>query len=183
MGAPAETVAFAIVILSFVAPLEIASAIFGFLSRDTGAATAMGIFGTGWVAIALYYLMLGTAAHTVTLGVFLIMNSFATLALAVSAVNGKRLLEAVLFFSTARFALAALTQFGFEGDVPIAAGAIGLLLGALAIYAGVAVLIDESRHDTLLPIFRSGAAKKSVERGLSDQTEHVHGEPGVRQHL
>ncbi len=42
----------AVVLIAFVAPLELLACIFGFLSRDAASATAMGIFAANWGVFA-----------------------------------------------------------------------------------------------------------------------------------
>src|SRR5579883_2766277 len=70
-------------LLAYVAPLELLAAIFGFLSRDTGTGTTMAIFGAGWIAVALQFLLLDIQAKTTAMGIFMIQDSLAILALAV----------------------------------------------------------------------------------------------------
>jgi succinate-acetate transporter protein len=116
-----------IVLLGYVAPLEGLPCVFGFLSRDAGAATTMGLFSAGWVALAVNFLMFGADAKTITLGIFLVMDSLAVFALTAASMGGKPLLGVILLLSAARFLLAAIVQFGAGVAVSIASGALGLL--------------------------------------------------------
>lgn len=64
-----------------------------------------------------------------------------------------------------------------------AAAIVGLALGASAVYAGLALLLEDARRDTLLPVFRSGRARAAVEGGLGAQLTKVENEAGVREQL
>ena len=46
----------AMLVLAFVAPLELFPSALAFLSRDTASGTTLAIFGAGWVAISLFLL-------------------------------------------------------------------------------------------------------------------------------
>jgi uncharacterized protein len=180
---PSEMHAVVFILLGYVAPLELLPCIFAFLARDTGTATTMGIFGSGWVALSLYYLFFGIEAHTATVGVFLVMDSLAIFALCIASFEGKPMLALVLLFSSIRFVLAAALQFGAGPNVAIAAGAFGLLTGALAVYGGLALLLEDVKQKTVLPVFRRKAARQSIEGNLQDQLQRLETEAGVRRQL
>lgn len=180
---PAETLALVAVLLAYVAPLELAAGVFAFLSRDTGAASAMGIFGAGWIALSLYYLNVGLEAKTVTMGIFMVMDSLAILSAAIASVSGKPLISVILFLSTARFLLAACLQFGAGPAVGIASGALGLLTGLFAAYGGLALLLEDVNQRTVLPTFRRAASRQALEGSLEEQLRRIDTEAGVRQQL
>lgn len=171
------------IFLAYVAPLELLPCIFGFLARDTGTATTMGIFGSGWVALSLYYLFFGLTARNATFGVFLVMDSLAIFALSIASLSGKPMMGVILLFSAIRFVLAAALQFGAGPNIAITAGAFGLLTGALAVYGGLALLLEDVKQKTVLPVFRRSQARQSLEGSLQDQLERLHHEAGVRKQL
>ena len=180
---PAQNLAVVLILLGFVAPLEGLPCIFSFLSRDTGAATTMGIFSAGWVVLATYFLMFGDTARSTALGIFLIMDSLAILSLCLTSIKAKPLLGIILLVTTARFLLAAALQFGGGPNVSIAAGAAGLLTGVFAVYGGLALLLEDTRQRAVLPVFRRDAARQSLEGSLHDQLARLDAEAGVRQQL
>lgn len=157
--------------------------VFGFLSRDAGSATAMGIFGSGWIALAISFLLAGPNAKTPSLGIFMIMDALAVLSLAIVAISGKPLLSILLFFAAARFLLTSIVQFGAAPVLNIPAGVLGLITGAFALYGGLALLLEDVKQRTVLPMFRRGPARQSIEGSLQDQLEHLEHEAGVRQQL
>lgn len=180
---PPEKMALISVVLAFVAPLELLAAVFAFFSRDTGAATAMAIFGSGWIALSLYFLNAGMQAKTTTFGIFLIMDSLAILALGIASYAGKPLLSLILLIAAARFLLVACVQFGAGASVALASGAVGLLTGVFAVYGGLALLLEDVKQKTVLPMFRRRSAKAALEGGLEDQLDRIAREAGVRQQL
>ena len=178
-----ESLAVVIVLLGYVAPLEFIPCIFGFLSRDTGAATTMGIFSMGWVVLGLNFLMFGTAAKSTTLGIFMILDSLAIFSLSFASMSAKPLMGVILSLSAVRFLLAAVIQLGGGTAVSIAAGAVGLLTGVLALYGGLALLLEDTRQKSVLPVLRRRAAEQSLEGTLHDQLARLEKEAGVRQQL
>lgn len=178
-----ESVVLAIVLLGFVAPLELVASIMGFLSRDTGSATAMGLFGSGWIVLALSFLMAGLEAKTVTVGIFLVMDALAVLSLAVVSMSAKPLLGILLFLAAARFLLAAIVQFGGATVLNVACGALGLVTGVFAVYGGLALLFEDVKQKSILPVFRRGAATRAFEGNLEEQLQRLQREAGVRQQL
>jgi succinate-acetate transporter protein len=180
---PAEKLALISIVLAFVAPLELLSSLFAFFSRDTGAATAMAIFGDSWIAFSLYFLNLGMQAETTTFGIFLIMDSLAVLALGVASFAGKPLLSLILLIAAVRFLLVACVQFGAGASAQIASGIVGLLTGVFAVYGGLALLLEDVKQKTVLPMFRRRNAKAALEGSLEDQLDRIASEAGVRQQL
>jgi hypothetical protein len=173
----------ATVLLGYVAPLELLACIFGFLSRDTGTATAMGIFGSGWVTLAISFLLAGLTSRSTTIGMFMTLDALAVISLAIASISPKPLLGILLFLAAARFALAGAVQFGGPESLKEPTGILGLVTGGFAFYGGLALLLEDVKQRTVLPIFRRGPAKQSIEGTLADQLQHLQGEAGVRQQL
>jgi succinate-acetate transporter protein len=148
---PAQSLGLIVIILAFSAPLELMSSILGFLMRDAGAAVSMGVFGSGWVALSLFYLFYGPEAHAAVVAIYLFTEALVIFAIAIASLSGKPLLSLVLALAGIRFILSACWHLGASDDLKFAAGAIGLLLGALAIYAGLAFLLEEVKHKPVLP--------------------------------
>lgn len=178
-----EKLALIAVLLAFVAPLELLAGLFAFLSRDTGSATAMTIFGASWIALSLYFLHGGIEARSVTFGIFLIMDSLALFSLAAASFQAKPLIAVILLIAAVRFLLECAWQFGAGSKVELASGAVGFLTGVFAIYGGLALLLEDTQQRTVLPIFRRKAAKQALEGSLEDQLKRIAGEAGVRQQL
>jgi succinate-acetate transporter protein len=134
-------------------------------------------------ALALYFLLEGVTAKTVTFGVFLAIDALAILALAIVSSAPKPLMAMVLFRSSGRFMLAAAVQFGAGQPVNMTAGSFGLITGVVAIYGGLALLWEDVKQSSVLPVFRRSSAKRSLEGSLDDQLRRLDHEAGVRQQL
>jgi len=63
------------------------------------------------------------------------------------------------------------------------AGVVGLALCALAVYAALAMALEDARRETVLPLGRRSFGASSVERGLDAQVERLEREAGVREQL
>jgi uncharacterized protein len=180
---PREARVLVAVLLGYIAPLELLACIFGFLSRDTGTATSMGIFGTTWIALGISYLVAGLTATTTVIGIFLIMDALAVLCIATVTLATKPLLAILLFLAGARFFLAALLQFGTPAGLRFPAGVLGLVTGGFAVYGGLALLFEDTKQRAILPMFRRGAGKQVIEGTLEQEFHHLEREAGVRQQL
>ena len=56
-----ETPQVALILLAFVAPLQLAACLLGFAARDVGAGTTLGLFGGCWTAVGLFLCTLAVA--------------------------------------------------------------------------------------------------------------------------
>ena len=178
-----ESKALALMLLAFVAPLELVPCVMGFLSRDTGGATAFGIFGAAWIVQGLQLLGGGGMQPSAADGFFLGLLALCLAILAAVTFGGKPMLGGLLVVAVLRTGCAAAVSFGVAGLLPKVAAGLGLALAALAFYAGVAFLAEDVLQ-TILPFtVRSGDAKAAMEGKLRDQVDAVTREAGVRKQL
>jgi uncharacterized protein len=116
----------ALIMLVFVAPLELIAGVIAFWARDAGGATSLSIFGMTWATVAgvTFY----TSDETVAaLGAFLIALSFVILALAIASASGKPVFAIVLTLASARFIINGLFHVtGSSTLEQIAAGSASL---------------------------------------------------------
>ncbi len=178
----AEVRTVGILLIGFVAPLEILPCIMAFLSRDTGAATTMGIFGFAWIAQGLVLLANGASATSVAIGIFLLALFVCLLFLTTVTIGGKPMLGLLLLVAAGRSACAALVEFGLRG-MHEATAVLGLLVTAVAFYAGLGLLLEDVRGILLPMTFRKQQAQAAMEGDLGHQVEHLHREAGVREQL
>lgn len=172
-----------ILLAAFVFPLEFLAAVMAFLTRDTGAASALGLFATSWIALGFVHIIAPAQQTSPAMGLFLAAFAVTLVPLAVAGFLGKVLLGVVLSVSTVRAALAAAYQLGAPHAFELANAAASLLLFVLSVYAGTAFLIEDIRQHTVLPILRRGAARGAIEQDLADQYSRLPQEPGVRKQL
>lgn len=173
----------AVMLLAFVAPLELIPCIFGFLSRDAGGATAMGVFAAAWVVQGVRLLLPDPDATSPAMGVFLLSLSIFILILAIVSFAGKPLLGVLLTIAVLRSIGGALVHFGIGGFVVIATPVLGLLLTVFSIYGGLGFLMEDVLQRPLPMTFRRGRAKAAMEGDLQNQLKRVSKEAGVRQQL
>jgi uncharacterized protein len=84
---PLERSSVALILLAFVAPLQLLASILGFLARDVVAGTGMGILSGTWLSIALVTLA-STITTSDTLGILLLAAAVAMLIPATAATSG-----------------------------------------------------------------------------------------------
>ena len=96
--------------------------------------------------------------------------------------TGKLVAAAVLMTTALRFLVTGLYQLTASGTWKTTAGIVGLVLCALALYAALAMALEEASGATVLPLRRrgTGAASISADLARSSSVEH---EAGVRAQL
>jgi uncharacterized protein len=181
--APEEGQSVALILLAFVFPLQLVSSIFGFLARDVVAGTAMGVLAGTWLSISLVMLNSPPGATSDALGLFLLIAGLAMLIPAITSASGKLVATAVLGTVSVRFALTGLYQLTGSSTWEDLAGLIGLLLFVLAIYAALAMSLEDAARKTRLPTGRRGQGRASLSAGLASQVTGLEREAGVREQL
>jgi succinate-acetate transporter protein len=178
-----DTKPVALILLAFVFPLQLVASIFGFLGRDVVAGTGMGVLAGTWLAIALVTLE-GTAGSTSdALGLFLILAAAAMLVPAITAAAGKLVATAVLTTTSVRFAATGVFQLNASSTWADIAGVVGLLLCAVALYAALAMSLEDAKRATVLPTGRRSDGRDALRGGASAQASGVEHEAGVREQL
>lgn len=179
----AQSAAAGLVILAFVVPLQVASFLFGFLARDPAAATGMAVQAGGWLAIGLITYTSTPGQVSGALGLILLGAGTVMLVPALTAVQSKVVAAAVMGLTSLRFYLTAAYQLTAGPGWRTAAGAAGLALAALALYAGLAFELEDNRRATVLPTLRRAGGQRAVTGRLTDEVAGIHHEAGVRQVL
>lgn len=180
---PAEGRQVALCILAFTVPLQFTASLFGFLARDGVAATGMGLLAGIWAAIGLVTYSGGPGSTSDALGLFLLVGGVALWAAASSALASKLVPALVLATAGLRFLVTGIYQLTANGAWEDAAGVIGLLLAAFAIYAAYAAEFEDVLKRPVLPLGRRGKGERAVKGTYAEQIANVAHEPGVRQQL
>ncbi|MFD9520718.1 GPR1/FUN34/YaaH family transporter [Streptomyces sp. NPDC059979] len=166
-----ERHAVALVLLAFAFPLQLMAALLGFRGRDTAFATAMAVLATGWLVQGVL-LSAGPAPDARhTLGLFLLVTAAALLVPLAAAGGTKLVASAVIGCASLRLALTGIQQLTRSPAWENAAGAVGLALTVLALYAATAFALEDTRGRPLLPVGRRGPGARVMEEGT---------EPGIR---
>lgn len=172
----------AIIMIVFVAPLELIASILAFWARDPGGATALGLFGMTWATVGAISLT-SSAPRSQMLGAFMVCMSAVIIAFAVTSAFGKPVLAAVGLLACARFLLTGIYQLDGGAAWEHASGWLGLPLTAAAFYLALALMIEDAQHRTVLPLMRRAAARDAMESDLRQQVIAVEREAGVRGQL
>lgn len=173
----------ALMLLAFVAPLELLPSGMAYLTRDGGGATAFAIFGSAWIVQGLELLTSPSQTTSPASGIFLLCLALTLVMLTIVTFKGKPLLGVVLIIAILRTCGAAWVELTGNALAGRATGYCGLLLATAAFYAGIAFL-EEDVTQRLSPLtFRTGEAKAAMEGELRDQISTLEREAGVRKQL
>jgi succinate-acetate transporter protein len=156
------------ILVAFVFPLQLVVSVFGFLTRDVVAGTGMGILAGTWLSAGLVLLTGAPGSTSDALGLLLLFAAAAMLVPAAAASTGKLVAFAVLATTALRFAVTGAYELTTADGWKTAAGVVGLVLCVLAVYAALAMALEDVLDRTVLPIGRRGP---------------IDGEPGVRPQL
>jgi succinate-acetate transporter protein len=180
---PSDGKAVALILIAFVFPLQLLASILGYLARDVVAGTAMAVLAGSWLSIALVALTSAPGSTSDALGLFLLISAISMLVSASAAATGKLVPAAVLATTALRFATTGAYQLSASSAWKHAAGIVGLVLCALAVYAALAMALEDAARRTRLPLGRRGAGYGSLSGGLDEQLESIEHEAGVREQL
>jgi succinate-acetate transporter protein len=178
----AQLTAAGLVVLAFTVPLQALSSGYGFQARDAAAATGMAIQAGGWFAIGLASYAVPTATVP-ALGLLLLGAASALLVPMVTAALTKLLASVVMGLTALRFYLTAAYELSASPAWKEAAGITGLVLFAVALYAGLAFELEDSRGTTVLPTFRRGPGRTALAGDFAQEVTGVQREAGVRRKL
>jgi succinate-acetate transporter protein len=179
----AQGVDVALVLLAFVAPLQLLASVFGYLGRDVVAGTGMGLLAGTWLSVALVLRHGPPGSTSDALGLLLLVAAVAMLVPAIAACTGKLVAAAVLFTTSLRFAATGVYELSADNLWREVAGVVGVGLGAIAVYAALAMALEDALRRTVLPVLRRGKGRTSLAAGLGEQLVRIEHEAGVREQL
>lgn len=171
------------VLIGFVFPTQLVSSVFGYLGRDTVAGTSMGVLAGTWLTIGLVLLRATPGSTSRTLGMLLFVACLAMLVPALAAFGGKVVPALVLSTTSLRFLVTGLSQWTGSPAWKSRSAIVGLFLGALALYAAMAVTLEDVLGHTVLPTLRRNRGATAVQGSLDDQFTGVEHQAGVRTQL
>jgi succinate-acetate transporter protein len=150
-------------------------------ARDTIATTLMTSVAGSWLADALTYLF-GTPSKSVASAVFFFALA-GFVAMMATAARPKAALFAVLVMAAPRFFFSGLAVATGNEALTKTAGIFGYLLAAVAIYTAWALLLEDVRGHTVLPVGRTGPAREAIEGSLAAQLTGYEHLAGIRRTL
>jgi succinate-acetate transporter protein len=178
-----ETHTVGLMLVTFVAPLEGVATVIAFLARDTMSGVALGLFTGSWITNGFATLHATPGQLSAASGYFGIAFTIAILLLASVAWLGQPLIAMLLTVSAVRGALAAVYELGGGKGWNHVSGWIALAIFCVAMYGGLAFLLEDAHGRALLPLGRRGSSLEAIEGDLAAQLAGLGDEPGVRKHL
>jgi succinate-acetate transporter protein len=172
-----------LLLAAFVFPLELVATVIAFLARDTAGATTLGLFTGSWLAVGLALHSAEPGATSRSLGYFLLYFGAVVVLLAVGAMLGKPLIGVILLLSAARAILGGIFELTGDKGWETTGGGLAFFISGLALYGGLAFLLEDLRGKEVLPVFRRGEAREAIEGGLAEQLARLENETGVRSQL
>jgi uncharacterized protein len=179
----AESPDVGLAVMVFVFPLQALSSVFGFLARDSAAATGSGLLSVTWLSIGVETFTSPPGHTSGALGLLLLGSATTLFVPAAASASGKPLASAVLLSVSVRFFLTAAYELSASSTWEHAAAGEGLLTAVLAFYTGLALELEDQKLHTVLPTFRRGKGRKAITGTLGDELAEVYREAGVRKQL
>ncbi len=149
--------------------------------RDVIAATLMITFAGVWLVTAIVDVT-SPRDGLETLGIWYFALGAVICCLIASGIQ-KLALALVPITGLPAFVLSGVYLVYGGKNVEIAAGALTLLLAVTALYAGLALLLEDARRRTVLPTMRWGKMGDAFTGDLATQLRDVTHEAGVREYL
>lgn len=171
----------AIVILVFVAPVELITGIISFLVRDVVMATGLGLLFGSWAALGMLLRQGAPGATSSVLGVLAITVAAALLVPAVTAAGSKPVAAVLMTVAATRFVLTAVYELGAGAAWKQATGVVGIALVVTALYGSLALALEDAHHRAVLPVSRRGTSRYAMSGELRHQLDSLPTEVGVRQ--
>jgi succinate-acetate transporter protein len=180
---PSDGRVIALMLIAFVFPLQLVASVFGYLARDSVAATGMGVLSGTWLTVGLVQFTSAPGATSKALGLFLFVAAVAMLVCASAAAISKLVPAAVLAVTALRFLVTGLYQWTGSSAWKSTAGTVGIVLGLLAAYAALAIALEDVTGKMVLPLAKRGKALLASTGSLRDQVAEIEREAGIRQQL
>ena len=173
----------AVVLIGFSFPLQLIASVFGFLGRDTVAATGFGVQGATWLIVGIDLLLTPPQGTSHALGVLLLAAAAWVLICALGSALGKLAPATVLALTSLRFLLTGLYELTDSSTLGNAAAIVGLTLVAAAAYVALALEVENLQRRTVLPVFRRSHGLDAMRGDLAKQSQRLEHEAGVREQL
>jgi len=178
-----ETRTVAVFVLAAVFPVQLIAALVAVLARDTPGFNLLALLSGSWLALGVNLLVSPPGSRSTSVGAFLLGIGAALLMLGTVAVLGKRSLGMLIAVAAVRYVLFGLYELTGSQALQTASGVVGLVLVGACVYTGLALLLEEAKQRTVLPLLRTGTSRESIEGGSEEQLGRLRHEPGVRAQL
>jgi uncharacterized protein len=151
------------------------------VARDVISASLMLVFSGVWLGTALVYIVHPTDG-LVALGIWYFALAPVIGAL-ICAATGKLALALVPVTGLPTFLVTAVWLVYGGKTLAQAAGILSFILAFFALYAALALLLEDARRHTVLPTIRRGAMKRAFTGDFDEQLVDLEHEAGVRRYV
>jgi succinate-acetate transporter protein len=172
-----------LILILYPVPAQLIASVLAFLARDAPTGAAMGVLAATWLTIGTIEFTGPPGSHSQALGLLLFLAAAGMLVSALSVSLGKLAAGLVLATTALRFATSGVSEYTRDPVWSTVTGWVGVALCVLALYAALAIDLEDLRHHAVLPMLRSGRGRKSVSEGLIGAGGDLEREPGVREQL
>jgi succinate-acetate transporter protein len=170
-------------LLVFLAPLQLLAALYAFSARETLAGTGLALLAVSWPAIYVVSRDLPLGGTSPVLGSFYLTLGGFLLVLAAPGLVGKPLIGSLIIVAACRFLVSGLYELLDKTPLERASGVLGLVITGIGAYGALALGLEDVQHRTILPVGRRGEARLAFEGDLAAQMVPLEHEAGVRRQL
>jgi uncharacterized protein len=171
----------ALVVLVFVVPLEVISAIMFFFVRDVTLATGFGLLTGSWAATGVLLESGQPGQRSQVLGLLALAVAVALIVPAACATWSKPAGALLMVVAAVRFGCTGIYELGAGPTWQTVAGIIGVVLVGTALYGAAAFALEDARHRPVLPVSRRSTGEAAMSGDLDRQLVDLPTEAGVRQ--
>ena len=163
--------------------LQLIGGISCIMARDVISASIMLVFSGVWLGTALIYIVMPPHALLV-LGIWY-LGLAPVIGCLISSATAKLALSMVTMSGLPTFVVTAVWLVGgaHPGALAYATGVLTWVLAGFALYAGLALLLEDARRRTVLPTMRRGPMKEAFYGDFASQLNGVEHEAGVRRYV
>lgn len=181
--AQSERIVVGALLIAFPVPLQLTASLLTFRARDSAAGTGIGVLAATWLSIGVSQILAAPGSVTGALGLVLLGAGAALILTALSTGLTKLVPALVFLVAGVRFALGGAYELGAGEGWQNASAVTGLALAALALYAAVAMQLEDASGKTIAPLGRRGVGQRAMVGSLEEQAAGVEHEAGVRKRL
>jgi uncharacterized protein len=173
-----------VMLATFIALPQFLAAVLGFLTREPLVATLLGLLAVTWPTDVVVQEYTG-ATTSAPRGVLFCALAGVLVLMAIPGLTSKPLFSVVLVSAALRFVAGGVYDLTASTTWMRISGIVAIVVAALAAYLATALVIEDVRHRTVLPVGRLGGteSRSAMEAGLAEQTRSLPHEAGIRAQL
>jgi uncharacterized protein len=181
---PADVRVVMVMLATFIALPQFLAAVLGFLTREPLVATLLGLLAVTWPTDVVVQQYTGAVTSPPRGALFLALAGVLVL-MALPGLTAKPLFSAVVLAAALRFAAGGVYDLTASTAWERVSGVVAAVVALGAAYLAVALVTEDVRHRTVLPVGRVGGteSRSAMEAGLAAQASSLPQEAGVRAQL